>query len=130
MKKAKKKKECFYCEKLFLRNQLTRDHVIPKAAGGQIPDNVVLSCAPCNVAKGDRLPSEAEISKFIKLNGHYPGKENGRFLMDRWKQSTQRPAPLISQSTRFYLKIENQVLMAKFRVAAFIEQRGNELKAM
>lgn len=36
------------------------DHVVPRSRGGAHTwDNVVACCRRCNVAKGDRLPSEA-----------------------------------------------------------------------
>jgi 5-methylcytosine-specific restriction endonuclease McrA len=35
------------------------DHVVPRSRGGRSSwDNVVTSCAPCNLRKGDRLPGE------------------------------------------------------------------------
>ena len=39
------------------------DHVIPKSRGGQNTwDNVVAACRRCNVRKGSRLPSEANLT--------------------------------------------------------------------
>lgn len=36
------------------------DHVLPRSRGGDHAwDNVVACCRPCNMRKGDRLPSEA-----------------------------------------------------------------------
>ena len=47
---------CQYCG---TAAHLTVDHVIPKSRGGSSSwDNVVTSCAPCNVRKADRLPDE------------------------------------------------------------------------
>lgn len=51
---------CLYCGKRFLRNQLSRDHVIPQSRGG--PDtweNCVTACKRCNHYKSDRTPEEA-----------------------------------------------------------------------
>ena len=49
--------ECQYCE---ADEDLTFDHVIPRSRGGRTTwDNVVTACAPCNLAKGGRLPSRA-----------------------------------------------------------------------
>jgi len=45
---------CAYCGVLLTRNTVTRDHVIPRAAGGQGGENLVPSCGPCNRAKGCR----------------------------------------------------------------------------
>jgi 5-methylcytosine-specific restriction endonuclease McrA len=47
---------CQYCGST---RHLTLDHVIPRSRGGPTSwDNVVTSCAPCNVRKGSRLPAE------------------------------------------------------------------------
>ena len=38
------------------------DHVVPRSRGGRSSwDNVVTSCAPCNLRKGNRLPSEIDM---------------------------------------------------------------------
>lgn len=50
--------ECVYCGTSGVR--LTLDHVVPRSRGGDsVWENVVTSCAPCNLRKGDRLPEEA-----------------------------------------------------------------------
>lgn len=47
---------CQYCG---ATAHLTVDHVIPRSRGGTSNwDNVVTSCAPCNIRKADRLPDE------------------------------------------------------------------------
>jgi 5-methylcytosine-specific restriction endonuclease McrA len=39
---------------------LTVDHVVPRSRGGEsVWENIVASCAPCNLKKGNRLPREA-----------------------------------------------------------------------
>ena len=43
---------CAYCNERLSKGTRTRDHVIPRAKGGQNGDNLVPSCAPCNRAKG------------------------------------------------------------------------------
>jgi 5-methylcytosine-specific restriction endonuclease McrA len=51
---------CVYCGSATSR--LTLDHVIPRSRGGEsIWENVVTSCAPCNMRKGNRLPHEIEM---------------------------------------------------------------------
>jgi hypothetical protein len=41
---------------------MTLDHVIPRSRGGEsVWENVVTSCGPCNLRKGDKLPEEAEM---------------------------------------------------------------------
>ncbi len=45
---------CQYCGS---RSNLTVDHVIPRSKGGPSSwENIVASCAPCNLRKGDQLP--------------------------------------------------------------------------
>lgn len=49
---------CVYCGSA--AGRLTLDHVIPRSrGGGSVWENVVTSCAPCNLRKADRLPEEA-----------------------------------------------------------------------
>jgi 5-methylcytosine-specific restriction endonuclease McrA len=48
---------CQYCG--HERGNLTVDHVIPRAKGGDSTwENIVTCCAPCNRRKGDRLPRQ------------------------------------------------------------------------
>jgi 5-methylcytosine-specific restriction endonuclease McrA len=48
---------CVYCGTS--GGRLTLDHVIPRSRGGDSSwENVVTSCAPCNLRKGNRLPHE------------------------------------------------------------------------
>jgi 5-methylcytosine-specific restriction endonuclease McrA len=50
---------CQYCGD---SGRLTLDHVVPRSRGGEsVWENVVASCAPCNLKKGDRLPEEARM---------------------------------------------------------------------
>ncbi len=49
----------FRCQYCGSSKRLTLDHVVPRSRGGTTSwDNVVTSCAPCNVRKGAYLPSE------------------------------------------------------------------------
>ena len=42
--------------------RLTLDHIIPRSRGGDsVWENVVTSCAPCNLKKGNRLLHEVEM---------------------------------------------------------------------
>jgi 5-methylcytosine-specific restriction endonuclease McrA len=51
---------CAYCGTT--GGRLTLDHVIPRSrGGGSVWENVVTSCAPCNLKKGDRLPHEVSM---------------------------------------------------------------------
>jgi len=52
---------CQYCGADSL-DQLTFDHVTPRAYGGRTTwDNIVAACAPCNLKKGGRTPREAKM---------------------------------------------------------------------
>src|SRR5213083_2076961 len=51
---------CMYCGTP--GGKLTLDHVVPRSRGGDsVWENVVTSCAPCNMRKGNRLPEEVSI---------------------------------------------------------------------
>jgi 5-methylcytosine-specific restriction endonuclease McrA len=51
---------CQYCGQRFEPKSLTCDHIIPKSRGGITEwTNIVTSCIPCNLKKGDKLPEEA-----------------------------------------------------------------------
>jgi 5-methylcytosine-specific restriction endonuclease McrA len=52
---------CVYCGTT--NGRLTLDHVVPRSRGGESSwENVVTSCAPCNLRKGDRLLEEAGLT--------------------------------------------------------------------
>ncbi len=54
--------KCQYCGKHFSKTELTIDHVIPRAHGGESRwDNVVCSCGSCNRRKGGRTPEQARM---------------------------------------------------------------------
>src|SRR5216110_2061042 len=49
---------CVYCGTM--SGRLTLDHVVPRSRGGDsVWENVVTSCAPCNLRKGNRSLEEA-----------------------------------------------------------------------
>jgi 5-methylcytosine-specific restriction endonuclease McrA len=51
---------CQYCG---AGTKLTLDHVVPRSRGGDSDwENVVTSCAPCNLKKGNRLPEEVQMN--------------------------------------------------------------------
>lgn len=55
---ARDKWRCQYCGTD--SGKLTLDHVVPRSRGGEsIWENVVTSCAPCNLRKGNRTVEEA-----------------------------------------------------------------------
>jgi 5-methylcytosine-specific restriction endonuclease McrA len=50
---------CQYCEARRVTQELTFDHVVPRAKGGCTSwDNVVTACGPCNLRKGSKMPRE------------------------------------------------------------------------
>src|SRR5439155_1156565 len=52
---------CVYCGATDVR--LTLDHVVPRSRGGDSGwENVVTSCAPCNLRKGNRLLDEVAMA--------------------------------------------------------------------
>jgi 5-methylcytosine-specific restriction endonuclease McrA len=51
---------CVYCGTA--AGRMTLDHVVPRSRGGDsVWENVVTSCAPCNLKKGNRLPEEVSM---------------------------------------------------------------------
>jgi 5-methylcytosine-specific restriction endonuclease McrA len=62
---------CQYCGNKFTSNELTFDHVIPRARGGKTEyTNIVSACVACNTRKGSRqdmkpinMPREPRISE-------------------------------------------------------------------
>ena len=51
---------CMYCGFQFVHDDLSRDHIIPRAQGGKDRwENVVASCKRCNHSKADRTPEQA-----------------------------------------------------------------------
>jgi 5-methylcytosine-specific restriction endonuclease McrA len=52
---------CVYCGTA--SGRLTLDHVVPRSRGGDsVWENVVTSCAPCNLRKGNRLLDEISMA--------------------------------------------------------------------
>ena len=50
----------FMCQYCGAKHDLTFDHVIPRSKGGVTRwDNVVAACAPCNLAKSNKMPEVA-----------------------------------------------------------------------
>ncbi len=51
--------QCQYCGE---HEDLTFDHVVPRAHGGRTTwDNVITACAPCNLSKGGYLPKHTRM---------------------------------------------------------------------
>ena len=59
--------QCCYCGKKLGTVELNLDHVLPRSRGGKTNwDNIVTSCIPCNLKKGDRLPKEARMKLLVQ----------------------------------------------------------------
>lgn len=53
---------CQYCGDKKNANELTLDHITPRAQNGtSVPDNLVTACVRCNNRKGNRTPQEARM---------------------------------------------------------------------
>ena len=53
--------KCHYCTKQFPPKELTMDHILPLARGGQsTKGNIVPACKECNTKKKSMLPLEWE----------------------------------------------------------------------
>ncbi|MGA7613823.1 MAG: HNH endonuclease [Thermoanaerobaculia bacterium] len=80
---------CQYCGKRFSSSELSLDHVVPISRGGKSTwDNVVCACLPCNVRKGNKLPSECglqPIKRPEKPRWHPLRQLTGRHLPETWK---------------------------------------------
>ena len=64
----------FRCQYCGSTRHLTIDHIIPRSRGGASSwENVVTSCAPCNVRKGACLPSEVGMWPSRKPRPPMPG---------------------------------------------------------
>ncbi len=57
---------CQYCRERKPVKELTFDHVLPRAQGGQTNwTNIVTACRPCNSSKEDKTPEQAKM-KLLK----------------------------------------------------------------
>jgi 5-methylcytosine-specific restriction endonuclease McrA len=78
----------FRCQYCGSTHHLTIDHIVPRSRGGHTSwDNVVTSCAPCNVRKGACLPSEVGMSPSRKPRPPLPGDfvlASQRVVPDAW----------------------------------------------
>ena len=78
--------KCVYCGSA---GRLTLDHVVPRSRGGDsVWENVVTSCAPCNLRKGNRLPEEIEMRMHITPRVPTPAlfvTLSASRITDRWQ---------------------------------------------
>jgi 5-methylcytosine-specific restriction endonuclease McrA len=62
---------CVYCGSA--SGRLTLDHVVPRSRGGDsVWENVVTSCAPCNLRKGNRLLEEVSMELPVRPKAPNP----------------------------------------------------------
>ena len=55
---------CAICRKQQEPGEMTKDHIVPRARGGDSDwQNIQLCCRECNEKKGDRLLSELDATK-------------------------------------------------------------------
>ena len=79
---------CQYCGRGSL--PLTIDHVIPRQlGGGDTWNNLVAACHPCNVRKGNRRPSDAEMN--LLKEPHKPSRISYFQKFVRRYQQSWRP---------------------------------------
>ena len=71
---------CQYCGAQLLAEDLTFDHVVPRAAGGRTAwDNIVTACVPCNSHKANRTPREASMALLRKpVEAALPADRDGQ----------------------------------------------------
>jgi 5-methylcytosine-specific restriction endonuclease McrA len=73
---ARDRHRCQYCG---ADKRLTVDHVLPRSKGGPHTwENVVTSCASCNLRKGDRTPAGAQMR--LSRQPHPPGPSSFVFM--------------------------------------------------
>jgi 5-methylcytosine-specific restriction endonuclease McrA len=79
---------CQYCSEQHRPNDLTFDHVLPRAAGGMTSwENIATACSPCNTRKDKRLekprrkPFEPTVHQLMAAQRHFPPN----FLHETWR---------------------------------------------
>ena len=79
---------CQYCAIQHRPNDLTFDHVLPRAAGGVTSwENIATACSPCNMRKDTRLekprrkPFEPTVHQLMAAQRHFPPN----FLHETWR---------------------------------------------
>ena len=79
---------CQYCGRRPRPSELTIDHVVPRAQGGQTSwTNCVLACISCNHRKRDRTPKEASmhLAKLPRRPKWTPIYSRHSIRIDSWK---------------------------------------------
>lgn len=90
--------KCQYCAEIFDFDELTIDHVIPRAEGGKTQwENCVTACKPCNHRKG----SSTKIKPLVS-----PYRPEYYALVNKWKEM---PFTVRQASWNQYLGVEKNV---------------------
>lgn len=91
--------QCQYCNEVYDFEDLTIDHVNPRANGGKtVWDNCVTACKPCNHSKGDK-------KNIRPLN--MPYKPDYYALVKKWKDM---PFTVKQESWNQYLGTDKRVV--------------------
>lgn len=85
--------QCQYCGNKFKTQDLTFDHVMPRARGGTTHwENIVTACQSCNLKKGSKLPDECHMHplRHPRQPSIHELQYNGRsfppnFLHESWR---------------------------------------------
>jgi 5-methylcytosine-specific restriction endonuclease McrA len=90
--------QCQYCNDVFDFEELTIDHVIPRAEGGKTSwTNCVTACKPCNHKKGSSMKIRPRIM---------PYKPDYYALVNKWKEM---PFTVRQESWNQYLGVTRPV---------------------
>jgi 5-methylcytosine-specific restriction endonuclease McrA len=94
---------CQYCMSRRATQELTFDHVIPRAKGGRTSwENVVTACGPCNLRKGAKLPRECGM-----IPRQTPRRPTSFELQDRGRHF---PPNYLHESWRDFLYWDSELL--------------------
>lgn len=89
-------RDAFRCQYCGSPDDLTFDHVIPRAQGGRTTwHNVATACSPCNLYKGGRTPAQAHMSLLTQ-----PARPHSRHLQENGRRF---PPHYLHESWRDYL---------------------------
>lgn len=92
----------FQCQYCGTDDDLTFDHVIPRAHGGKTTwENVTTACSSCNLTKGGRMPREAGMFPLIK-----PTRPTSRVLNENGRRF---PPNYLHASWRDYLYWDSEL---------------------
>ena len=84
---------CQYCGDQFPINELSLDHVIPRAKGGKLTwTNTVSACLKCNCKKGKVLPEDLhKIGLKLRTLPRAPTNSELQFKAKNFKKNTLHP---------------------------------------